>query len=116
VFYNLISNSLKYKSPDREPVIKISCQQNDEFFIVTVEDNGLGMDLSSGESIFGLFRRLHNHVEGTGIGLYIVKKIMDNAGGKIEVESEVGVGSAFRLYFKKDPLFYEEDTRFDNAG
>ena len=115
VFYNLISNSLKYRSPDREPVIKISCQQNEEFFIVTVEDNGLGMDLSSGESIFGLFRRLHNHVEGTGIGLYIVKKIMDNAGGKIEVESEVGVGSVFRLYFKKNPLIYEE-TRLDNAG
>jgi len=101
VFYNLISNSLKYKSPDRDPVIVISCSEIEEYVVVKVEDNGLGMDLTSETSIFGMFRRLHNHVEGTGIGLYIVKKIMDNADGKIEVESEVGKGSVFKLYFKK---------------
>src|SRR5690554_539461 len=101
VFYNLISNSLKYKSPERDPVIVISCSEIEEYVVVKVEDNGLGMDLTSETSIFGMFRRLHNHVEGTGIGLYIVKKIMDNADGKIEVESEVGKGSVFKLYFKK---------------
>jgi len=101
VFYNLISNSLKYKSPERDPVIVISCSEIEEYIVVTVEDNGLGMDLTYETSIFGMFRRLHNHVEGTGIGLYIVKKIMDNADGKIEVESEVGKGSVFKLYFKK---------------
>lgn len=104
VFYNLISNGLKYRSPGRDPIVNISFKEDKGFIIGTVEDNGLGMDLSVGESIFGLFRRLHNHVEGTGIGLYIVKKIMDNANGRIEVESEVGVGSVFRLYFKKDTL------------
>jgi signal transduction histidine kinase len=53
------------------------------------------------DKIFALFKRLHSHVEGTGIGLYIVKKMLENAGGAIEVDSEVGVGSTFRVYFKR---------------
>jgi signal transduction histidine kinase len=68
---------------------------------LTVQDNGLGMDMRQEEKIFALFKRLHNHVEGTGIGLYIVKKIVENAGGKIEVNSQVGVGSVFKVYFKR---------------
>lgn len=48
-----------------------------------------------------MFRRLHDHVEGSGIGLYMVKKMVDNAGGKIEVDSKVGVGSTFKVYFKR---------------
>jgi signal transduction histidine kinase len=66
-----------------------------------VEDNGLGIDMRQEEKIFGLFKRLHTHVEGTGIGLYMVKKMLENAGGKIQVESQVGVGSAFKAYFKR---------------
>jgi signal transduction histidine kinase len=50
--------------------------------------------------MFSMFKRFHDHVEGTGIGLYLVKRMMDNAGGKIEVESEVGKGSVFKLTFK----------------
>ncbi|MEX2595096.1 MAG: PAS domain-containing protein [Anditalea sp.] len=101
ILYNLISNSLKYKSKDRDPVIFISGKEDPDFYVITVQDNGLGMDLSNEDFIFGMFKRLHNHVEGSGIGLYIVKRIMDNAGGKIEVESKVGEGSTFRLFFKK---------------
>lgn len=51
------------------------------------------------DKVFGMFKRLHTHVEGTGVGMYIVKRIMENASGKIEVESEEGVGTTFRLYF-----------------
>jgi signal transduction histidine kinase len=65
-----------------------------------VQDNGLGMNTSNPEKIFGMFKRQHAHVEGTGVGLFIVKKIVENAGGKIEVESQVGIGSTFRVYFK----------------
>lgn len=101
IFYNLIANSLKYRAPERNPVIEISGDEDPEFIMITVRDNGMGMDLTKGPSIFGMFQRLHHHVDGTGIGLYIVKKIMDNSEGKIEVESEVGSGTTFRLYFKK---------------
>ena len=114
IFYNLMSNSLKYKFPDRDPLIVISGVENKQFVIITVEDNGLGMDLGDSPSIFGMFQRLHNHVDGTGIGLYIVKKIMENADGKIEVESEVGVGSVFKLFFKKKRKY--EEIKFHFAG
>ena len=68
---------------------------------MTVKDNGIGMEPQSLDKIFQLFKRLHSHVEGTGIGLYIVKRIIDNMGGKIEVESKVNEGSTFVVYFKK---------------
>ncbi len=100
VLYNLLSNALKYRSPDRAPFVRVSCQEQEGYQVLTVGDNGLGMDMSQKEKIFALFKRLHTHVEGTGIGLYIVKKMIENAGGRVEVESQVGVGSTFRLYFK----------------
>lgn len=109
VLYNLVSNGLKYRSPCRDPVIVISSNEEGEFNTITIQDNGMGMDPSRRDSIFGMFKRFHNHVEGSGIGLFIVKKIMDNAGGRIEVESKVGEGSKFKLFFKKaNTIKYEE--------
>ena len=101
VLYNLVSNAVKYRSPDRTPVVKITCRTVENYYVLVVEDNGLGMDMRQEHKIFALFKRLHAHVEGTGIGLYIVKKVLENAGGKIEVESQVGVGSTFKAYFKR---------------
>ncbi len=101
VLYNLLSNAVKYRSPERVPLVRITCLTQPDYLLLTVEDNGLGMDMRQEEKIFALFKRLHAHVEGTGIGLYIVKKIVENAGGKIEVESQVGAGSTFRVYFKR---------------
>ncbi len=101
IVYNLFSNALKYRSPERIPVIRLSCRENEEYTVFSVSDNGLGMDLSGGTKIFSMFKRLHDHVEGSGIGLYIIKKIVDNAGGKIEVESKVGQGTTFEVYFKR---------------
>lgn len=101
IVYNLLSNALKYHSPERTPLIEVSCRQTDEYLILRVQDNGLGMNLSNTSKIFSMFTRLHNHVEGDGIGLYMVKKIIDNAGGRIEVESTPGEGSVFHVYFKR---------------
>jgi signal transduction histidine kinase len=68
--------------------------------VLAVEYNGLGLDLSAERSLFTMFRRFHDHVESSGIGLYMVKKMLDNAGGRIEVQSQVNQGSTFTVYFK----------------
>ncbi len=103
VVYNLISNALKYRHPDRKPYITISSESTPEFVVLVVRDNGLGLNPADVQKIFSMFKRLHDHVEGSGIGLYIVKKIIENAGGKIEVESSLGEGTTFRVYFKRQP-------------
>ncbi|QHT68906.1 PAS domain-containing protein [Rhodocytophaga rosea] len=99
--YNLLSNAIKYRSPERRPEIYIHCGQNEEYQILTIQDNGLGMNLTGDQKLFSMFRRLHTHVEGSGIGLYMVKRMIENSGGKIEVESKVDVGSTFKVYFKR---------------
>ncbi|MBW3130405.1 PAS domain-containing sensor histidine kinase [Hymenobacter profundi] len=102
VVYNLLSNALKYRAPDRVPHVRIWCQTTDDFLILSVQDNGLGLNLATHQhKLFAMFERFHTHVEGSGIGLYMVKKIMENAGGRIEVQSEVGVGSLFSAYFRR---------------
>ena len=103
IVYNLLSNAIKYRSPDRAPLVRVGCHAEPGYYVLTVADNGLGLDLSDDkrEKLFAMFKRLHTHVEGSGIGLYMVKKILDNAGGKIEVESTLGAGTVFRVYFKQ---------------
>ncbi|MBX0293087.1 PAS domain-containing protein [Hymenobacter sp. HSC-4F20] len=99
VVYNLLSNAVKYRHPARAPQVRISCQAQQGYTLLRVQDNGLGIEAGKHADLFQLFRRLHSHVPGTGIGLYMVKRMVDNAGGLIEVESEVGVGSCFTVYF-----------------
>lgn len=102
VVYNLLSNALKYCHPDRMPQVRVSYLPQRDYQVLEVQDNGLGLDLSHGqEKLFAMFQRLHTHVEGTGIGLYMVKKIVENAGRRIEVESQLGQGSTFRVYFRR---------------
>lgn len=99
VVYNLISNAIKYRSPDRTPVIEIQTFKEENFCVLCIKDNGLGFDIRQKEKIFSMFRRLHSHVEGTGLGLYIVKRLVEDAGGKVEVDSIINEGSEFRIYF-----------------
>ncbi|MDO1446853.1 PAS domain-containing sensor histidine kinase [Rhodocytophaga aerolata] len=101
IFYNLLSNALKYRAQERKLAIKISCTPEENYSLLSFQDNGLGISLKNNSKLFGMFQRLHTHVEGSGLGLYIVKKILDNAGGKIEVESQVGAGSTFKVYIKR---------------
>ncbi|MCC9136980.1 PAS domain-containing protein [Pontibacter silvestris] len=100
VVYNLLSNAIKYRSPDRKLKIQINCKSEEKYAIITVRDNGLGMDLRRSQKLFTMFGRLHDHVEGSGIGLYMIKKIVENADGRIEVESQEGIGTTFSVYFK----------------
>ncbi len=96
--YNLLSNAFKYRSPERTPRVGIRCESRAAYQVLTVADNGLGMEEGRMGQLFTMFKRFHDHVEGSGIGLYMVKKMVENAGGKIEVESQLGVGSTFRVY------------------
>ncbi|MBO9703338.1 MAG: PAS domain S-box protein [Sporocytophaga sp.] len=100
IIYNLLSNALKYQSPKRMPEIIIKTERVDDFVLLSIQDNGLGIEAEKIGKIFTMFQRLYTHVEGTGVGLYIVKRIVDNSGGRIEVESEKGKGSIFKVYFK----------------
>ncbi|HTF81025.1 MAG TPA: ATP-binding protein [Cytophagales bacterium] len=100
ILYNLLGNAIKYRSPHRIPQIKISAHQTDRYVVLSVADNGLGISPENLSKMFYMFKRFHDHVEGTGIGLYIVKRILENAGCKIEVESEEGVGTTFKVYFQ----------------
>lgn len=100
ILFNLLSNAIKYKAPDRPPVIHISTKMIKDYIVLQVSDNGMGIKENEISEIFNMYKRLHNHVEGSGVGMSIVKRIMDNNGGKIEVKSKVGVGSTFKVYFK----------------
>lgn len=97
ILYNLISNAIKYRKPNVQPIINIKSQKVDDTIFITVTDNGLGISKKNQEKIFTMFKRFHDHVEGTGIGLYIVKRIIENAGGRIEIDSDVNKGTTFNI-------------------
>jgi PAS domain S-box-containing protein len=101
VVYNLFSNALKYRHPDRVPQVRLLSRTQGHHLVLEVQDNGLGLDLARDHELFAMFQRYHTHVEGSGIGLYMVKKIVENAGGRIEVESQLGYGSTFFVYFPR---------------
>jgi PAS domain S-box-containing protein len=98
VFQNLLSNAIKYRENGAPPRIRIDAETNEKECIFSVADNGIGIPAAYHETIFGLFKRLHvTGYEGTGIGLALCKRIVENHGGRIWVESEPGKGSVFRF-------------------
>ncbi|SKC87202.1 sensor histidine kinase [Ohtaekwangia koreensis] len=101
ILMNLISNAIKYRNPNIPPVIRIQSQIVQEHICITVSDNGLGMDLPLyRDKLFTLYSRFHSHVEGKGMGLYLVKTQATALGGKIEVESQTGNGTTFKVYIR----------------
>ena len=96
LFQNLIGNALKYRSA-RPPLVHVEAMKQDQHWLFSVSDNGIGIDSQYQERIFGLFKRLHTGDEysGTGIGLAICKRIVEQYGGRIWVESAPGEGSTF---------------------
>lgn len=97
LFQNIISNALKFISDDKKPFIEISVIEKEEEYIFSIKDNGIGIKEEYMQKIFLVFKQLHGKMEyeGTGIGLATCKKIIDNLGGKIWVESEYGSGTTF---------------------
>ena len=105
ILHNLLTNSMKFKSPDRLLKIEVKTRKINGSVCLNVKDNGLGFDAEKqGEKVFGLFKRLHTHVEGVGVGLYIVKSIVEAHGGKIEVISRPNEGALFTIHLNNGKL------------
>ena len=102
IIYNLLSNAIKYSSPERKPEVKLRSYTSGAYTVLSVKDNGLGMRPEDSKKVFGMFTRMHTHVEGTGVGMAIVKRIVENSDGKIELESEVGEGTEFKIYLRNE--------------
>jgi PAS domain S-box-containing protein len=103
ILYNLISNAVKYRSPERTPVVYLHTFHQQEYIVLQIQDNGMGMDLEKhGTKMFQMFKRFHNHVEGSGLGLYILNRIVQKNGGRIEVESQLNKGTTFTIYLKNN--------------
>lgn len=101
ILYNLISNAIKYRSPERRPHLRISSGLEDGFLRIDVSDNGLGLDIEKfSQKLFGLYKRFHTHAEGKGLGLFLVKLQAEALEGRVQVKSTLGVGTTFSVFIK----------------
>jgi PAS domain S-box-containing protein len=104
IFFNLIMNSIKYRQKDIDPVISIKSSLEQDVVTLSFRDNGMGIDLASkGAQLFGLYKRFHHHVEGKGMGLFMVKTQVEMLGGKIAVKSVVNQGTEVRIEISPAP-------------
>lgn len=102
ILKNMVSNALKYRSDEKPLKVKVESKKADGFVAISVKDNGIGIDLEKHEKdLFHVFRRLTDKADGSGIGLYIVKNLLEGNGGRIEVKSEPETGSTFICYLKE---------------
>ena len=99
LFQNLIGNALKFRAPERAPQVRVTAQRAGQWVRLTVADNGIGIEPEYFEKIFTVFQRLHGreHYEGNGIGLAIVRKIVERHGGTVDLSSVMGQGTTFTL-------------------
>jgi len=101
IIKNLVSNAYKYQSQKRKLQINIFTEKTNGWIKLVVRDNGKGFDLNSSKDIFGPFKRLTTEGEGTGVGLYVVKNIVEKNGGKVEAYSQVEKGATFSIFLKE---------------
>ncbi len=101
IFYNLISNAIKYRQPNVAPSITIASNTLNGYTHISISDNGLGIDVEKfKDKLFSLYKRFHFHVEGKGMGLYLVKTQVSALGGKLTINSKVNEGTRFDISFK----------------
>jgi len=101
ILLNFVTNGIKYQSNERASFIKLHTAFENSYVILYVEDNGIGIDLKKNrDKLFGMYKTFHNNKDARGIGLFISKNQIEAMNGKIEVESEVNVGTTFKIYFK----------------
>ena len=103
ILLNLISNAIKYRDPARPAVIRLATAQEPGFVVLSVQDNGLGLDTAKNQAkLFGMYKTFHQNEDARGVGLFITKNQVEAMLGRIEVESAVGVGSTFKVYFNEN--------------
>ena len=100
IIYNLVGNAIKYKSPGRKPEIFIRTSKENGFIVISVKDNGIGIQESKLKDVFSKYYRVDNSIEGSGVGLFLINEIVKSTGGKILLKSQVGGGSEFKVYLK----------------
>ena len=112
LFQNLIENAIKYNE-EVMPLIQIESEESESVYIISVKDNGIGIEEEYSEKIFEMFTRLHNqeHYQGSGIGLAICQKIANHHGGFVEIESEIDKGSTFKIHFPKQLISYQIEEK-----
>ncbi|QZK90146.1 MULTISPECIES: PAS domain S-box protein [Flavobacterium] len=101
ILYNIISNSIRYRHPDRTAIIKISYHIENNLKFLEISDNGIGIDLiKNADKLFGMYKTFTTNSESKGIGLFITKNQIDAMGGTITVESEPNIGTTFKIYIR----------------
>lgn len=101
LFQNLLQNSIKFKKDDLPPRIEVTSQTTPKYYLISVKDNGVGIKQEYQEKIFKIFKRVNHELEGTGVGLAIVKKIIEYHNGDVSIESEEGKGATFHIKLDK---------------
>lgn len=114
ILYNLVSNSIKYRSPERGLMIEVTTTEDDSYFTIVVRDNGIGIDIPfHKDNLFKLYKRFHQHIEGKGLGLYLVKLQAEALKGDVAIKSEVNQFTEFTIRIAKPEnierqVFYQE--------
>ncbi|HET8855447.1 MAG TPA: ATP-binding protein, partial [Salinimicrobium sp.] len=101
IVYNLLNNAIKYRNPNRKIQMLITTKKLADFTLLQIQDNGIGIAKENQEKIFEKGKRLNSYTDGTGMGLYIIRRMLESMGGRITVESKFGEGSMFSVYFKQ---------------
>ena len=102
ILLNFTSNAIRYAHPDRTPIISYAIRSINNTKILEIGDNGLGINLEKhGKKLFGMYKTFHKHKDSRGIGLFITKNQIEAMGGRVDVKSQVGIGTTFKIYFNE---------------
>ncbi|WP_296619594.1 PAS domain S-box protein, partial [Marivirga sp.] len=106
IITNLLTNAIKYSDPEKDDsFVRVSSRNFNGIVIIEIADNGLGIDLEKyGEKLFGMYKTFHSHKDSRGLGLFLTKNQIESMGGKIEVESKLGIGTTFKIFLKDGDL------------